>query len=494
LQEAKLPRKEIRKRIMTRKGLDGGSLKLLTDDSVLKIHQTAMQVIEEVGFEVQSEMALELFEGAGARVDWEKHLVRLNKDKVEELIKTAPSEIRLCGQDVANDILLGARRVYAGTGGTALYIYDPVINQKRQANLEDLRCIAKLVDKLDNIHFFLLPTYPNELPLEHVDVNRFFAGLDNTAKHVMGGVYTLDGAEQVIRTAQIVAGSAENLRQRPLISMIACIISPLRIDKTYGDMLVTIARNGIPVACPAEPLCGATAPVTLAGTLVVQTVDTLLGVLLTQIANPGTPVLFGSVATNTDLRNLNYLAGSVEMGLLNAAGAQMAQFYRLPFYATGGMTDSKTLDAQSGYESALTNLLCALSGANFIHDAAGLMEFAMTASYEKYVIDNEILGMVMRAVEGIKVDDDTMAFDLIKQTGPGGNFVAARHTRHFMRSEHYQPSLSDRNSQEEWLSKGGKETWERASEIVKELLAKPKHSLPTPIKQEVISRIKGIIA
>ncbi|UCD22907.1 MAG: trimethylamine methyltransferase family protein [Chloroflexota bacterium] len=480
--------------MMTRKGLDGGSLKLLTDDSVLKIHQTAMQVIEEVGFEVQSEMALELFEGAGARVDWEKHLVRLNKDKVEELIKTAPSEIRLCGQDVANDILLGARRVYAGTGGTALYIYDPVINQKRQANLEDLRCIAKLVDKLDNIHFFLLPTYPNELPLEHVDVNRFFAGLDNTAKHVMGGVYTLDGAEQVIRTAQIVAGSAENLRQRPLISMIACIISPLRIDKTYGDMLVTIARNGIPVACPAEPLCGATAPVTLAGTLVVQTVDTLLGVLLTQIANPGTPVLFGSVATNTDLRNLNYLAGSVEMGLLNAAGAQMAQFYRLPFYATGGMTDSKTLDAQSGYESALTNLLCALSGANFIHDAAGLMEFAMTASYEKYVIDNEILGMVMRAVEGIKVDDDTMAFDLIKQTGPGGNFVAARHTRHFMRSEHYQPSLSDRNSQEEWLSKGGKETWERASEIVKELLAKPKHSLPTPIKQEVISRIKGIIA
>ena len=478
---------------MTRKGLDGGSFKLLTDDSILKIHQTAMQVIEEVGFEVQSEMALELFEGVGARVDWGKHLVRLNKDKVEELIQAAPSEIRLCGQDETNDIILGGRRVYAGTGGTALYVYDPAVNQKRQASLEDLKCIARLVDKLDNIHFFLLPTYPNELPLEQVDANRFFAGLDNTTKHIMGGVYTLDGAEQVIRMAEIVAGSAEKLRQRPLISMIACIISPLRIDKTYGDMIVTIARSGIPVACPAEPLCGATSPVTIAGTLVVQTVDTLLGVMLTQIVNPGTPVLFGSVATNTDLRNLNYLAGSVEMGLLNAAGAQMAQFYRLPFYATGGMTDSKTLDAQSGYESALTNLLCALSGANFIHDAAGLMEFAMTVSYEKYVIDNEILGMVMRAVEGIKVNDDTLAFDLIKQAGPGGNFVASRHTRHFMRSEHYQPSLSDRNSQEEWLHKGGKETWERASEIVKELLAIPKHSLPTRIRQKVLSQIKGII-
>jgi trimethylamine--corrinoid protein Co-methyltransferase len=479
---------------MIRKGLDGGSFKLLTDDSILKIHQTAMQVIEEVGFEVQSDIALELFEGAGARVDWERHLVRLNRDKVKELIGAAPSEIRLCGQDEANDIVLGGRRVYAGTGGTALYVYDPAVNEKRQANLEDLKCIAKLIDKLENIHFFLLPTYPNELPLEQVDVNRFFVGLDNTTKHVMGGVYTLDGAEQVIRMAQIIAGSAEDLHQRPLISMIACIISPLRIDKTYGDMLVTIARNGIPVACPAEPLCGATAPVTLAGTLVVQTVDTLLGVMLTQIANPGTPVLFGSVATNTDLRNLNYLAGSVEMGLLNAAGAQMAQFYQLPFYATGGMTDSKTIDAQSGYESAMTNLLCALSGANFIHDAAGLMEFAMTVSYEKYVMDNEILGMVMRAVEGIKVNDDTLAFDLIKQAGPGGNFVAARHTRHFMRSEHYQPSLSDRNSQEEWLSRGGKETWERAAEIAKKLLDKPKHSLPAPIRQQVLSKIKGIIA
>jgi len=143
---------------MIRKGLDGGSFKLLNDDSILKIHQTAMQVIEEVGFEVQSDIALELFEEAGARVDWEKHLVRLNRDKVKELIEAAPSEIRLCGQDEANDIVLGGRRVYAGTGGTALYVYNPAVNEKRQASLEDLKSIAKLVDKLDNIHFFLLPT------------------------------------------------------------------------------------------------------------------------------------------------------------------------------------------------------------------------------------------------------------------------------------------------------------------------------------------------
>jgi len=478
---------------MIRKGLAGGSFKPLTEESIRKVHHTVMRIIEEVGFDVNSDTALELFERYGAWVDVEKHRVRMSQERALELINMAPSEIMLCGQDKKHDILLGGNRVYAGTGGTALYIYEPATGEKRLANLEDLKRITKLVDQLDNIHLFMLPTLPNGLPVEQVDVNRFFAGLDNTTKHVMGGVYTLDGVEQVIRMAEIVAGSAEALRQRPIISMITCSISPLKMDKQYGDLVVAIAKSGIPLVCPAEPLCGATSPVTLAGNLVIQTVDSLMGVMLTQIVNPGTSVIFGSVATSTDLRNLKYLAGSVEMGLINAAGAQMAQFYKLPFYATGGMTDSKVLDAQSGYESALSSLLCALAGANFIHDAAGLMEFALTVCYEKFIIDNEILGMVMRAVEGIRVDDDTLAFDLIKQVGPGGNFITAKHTRHFMRSEHYQPSLSDRSSREEWEAGGSKTIWEKAGEMVQKIIAKHTYRLPAEIRRSVLSEITGII-
>jgi len=478
---------------MIRKGLSGGSFKPLTEESIHKIHQTAMQVIEEVGFEVNSRIALELFKKAGASVDDKGHLVRLPQKKAMELLEMAPSEVKLCGQNEKQDILLGGKRVYAGTGGTALYVYEQSTGERRLATLDDLKRIARLVDKLDNIHLFLLPTYPNELPIDQVDVNRFFAGLDNTTKHVMGGVYTFDGLEQVIRMAEIIAGSPERLRQRPIISVIACSISPLKMDGEYGDFIITVAKNGIPVVCPAEPLCGATSPVTLAGNLVVQIVDSLMGVMLTQIVNPGTPVIFGSVASSTDLRDLKYLAGSVEMGLLSAAGAQMAQFYRLPFYATGGMTDSKALDAQSGYESAITNLLCALAGANFIHDAAGLMEFALTVCYEKYIIDDEILGMVMRAVEGVRVNDNTLAFNLIKQVGPGGNFITAKHTRHFMRGEHYQPSLSDRNSREEWEASGGKTTWERAAEGVKKIMAKHGHRLPADTRAQVLSEITGIV-
>ncbi len=478
---------------MVRKGLSGGSYKLLTDESIYKIHEAVMEIFEEIGFQVNSEASLELLKKAGARIDRKKNVVRIPRVTVLRLIRMAPHQVRLCGRDKKHDALLGDKRVYTGTGGTALYIYEPESNNRRQATLDDLKNITKLVDQLDNIHLLLLPTYPNDIPYEQVDVNRFFAGLNGTAKHVMGGVYTMEGIKEVIRMAEIIAGSSQALRDHPIISMIICTISPMKIDSKYGDMLLEIARSGIPVVCPAEPLCGATSPITLAGTVAIQTADSLMGVMLTQLANPGTPVIFGSVASSTDLSDLKYIAGSVEMGLLNAAGAQMAQFYRLPYYATGGMTDSKVLDAQSGYESAITNLLCALSGANFIHDSAGLMEFALSVCLEKLVIDNEILGMVMRAVDGIRVQDETLAMDVIREVGPGGHFVTNKHTRRFMRTSHFHPNISDRNYREDWEKQGEKHTWQRAAEEVKSLLANKSYSLPDSIRQQILSEIPGIV-
>jgi trimethylamine--corrinoid protein Co-methyltransferase len=478
---------------MSQKGLEGGSYKPLSQESIDKIHQTTLRVFEEVGFQVNSESALSFFGQAGAWVDSETHVVRMPPQMVMDFLSRAPSEVRLCGQDEEHDILLGGARVFTGTGGTALNIIDVETDLTRRATLDDLKQIARLVDGLENIHVFMLPTYPSDISAEDVDVNRFFAALDNTTKHVMGGVYTLNGIRQAIRMAEIICGSPQELRRRPLISMITCSISPLKIDRIYGDMLVQIAKAGLPIVCPAEPLSGATAPVTLAGTLLIQNVDSLAGVLLTQVVNSGTPVIYASVASNTDLRDLKYVTGSIEMGLLNAAGAQMAQFYRLPFYATAGMSDSKVVDAQCGYESALTSLLCALAGANFIHDAAGMMEFALSVSYEKFVIDNEILGMVMRAVEGIKVDEDTLAFDVIKEVGPGGHFVSSDHTRKYMRSEHYYPSLSDRLDREEWEAQGGKDAGRRATERVSQLLSEHQFGLPSSVRKRILSEIPGII-
>ena len=178
---------------------------------------------------------------------------------------------------------------------------------------------------------------------------------------------------------------------------------------------------------------------------------------------------------------------------MNAAAAQMAQFYLLPYYATAGMSDSKLNDAQAGYESAITSLMVALAGGNFIHDAAGFLEFCMTASYDKLVIDNEILGMVMRAVEGIQVNDETLAFDLIKKTGPGGHFVSARHTRRHMRSEQYLPQLSDREDRAKWEAAGAKDARVRASERAKEILDRPRQpAIPSSIRERIQKEISGL--
>lgn len=479
----------------TRKGLKGGHYKVISEKDIVKIHETSLRVFAEVGVKVKFPEALELFEKNGAKVDKASRVVKISSEMVTEWIGKAPSTVFLCGRGKNEDLdcEIGGDKVYFGTGGTALNVQESGSNDARRSKLEDIVNMARLVDALDNIHFYMLNVYPNDLSEKEVDVNRFGAALNRTRKHVMGGVYTVEGVRNVIKMAEIIAGSPGKLRDRPFISMVTCVISPLTLDETYAQLTMEAARNRIPVVVPSEPLCGATAPMTLAGNLVIQNVDSLAGVMLAQMTSSGTPTLYGCISSITDLRDMKYLSGAVEMGLMNAAAAQMARFYDLPIYVTAGMSDSKVNDAQAGYESAITNLMVALAGGNFIHDAAGFLEFCMTASYDKLVIDNEIIGMVMRAVDGIKVDDDTLAFDLIKKAGPGGHFISARHTRRHMRTELYKPRLSDRENRDRWRDEGEKDIRQRAAGKAQEILTKPPLSvIPEDIRARIKQEIPGI--
>ena len=479
----------------TRKGLPGGQYKAISEKDIIKIHETSLKVFAEVGVKVKLPEALELFEKNGAKVDQDSRVVKMSTDMVTEWIQKAPSTILLCGREDNGelDCEIGGNSVYFGTGGTALNVQESGSNEARRSELKDIANMARLVDELDNIHFYMLNVYPNDLDEKDVDVNRFGAALNHTRKHVMGGVYTVEGVRNVIKMAEFIAGSPEKLRERPLISMVTCVISPFTLDETYARLTMEAARHRIPVVVPSEPLCGATAPMTLAGNLVIQNVDSLAGVMLAQMTNPGTPTLYGCISSITDLRDMKYLSGAVEMGLMNAASAQMARFYDLPIYATAGMSDSKVNDAQAGYESAITNLMVGLAGGNFIHDAAGFLEFCMTASYDKLVVDNEIIGMVMRAVDGIEVNDETLAFDLIKKAGPGGHFISARHTRRHMRSEIYKPEHSDRENRDRWQKEGAKDSRQRAAEKAKEILARlPQSVIPEDVRERIKQEIPGI--
>lgn len=478
-----------------RKGLTGGQYKPLNEGDIQKIHETCMNVFAEIGVQVNFAEARELFRQAGAEVDESTRIVKVPPDLVQELIAKAPSKVLLCGREENGDLdcEIGGAKVYMGTGGTALNVQDPGSRDARRAKLEDVKNMARLVDALDNVHFYMLNVYPSDLPVERIDVNRFGAALNFTRKHIMGGVYTVEGVRNVIKMAEIIAGSPEKLRERPFISMVTCNISPFKLDESYMQLAMEAARNRIPLVVPAEPLCGATAPITLAGNIVVQTVDTLGGIMFTQLVNPGTPVFYGCISSITDLRDMKYLSGAVEMGLMNAASAQMARFYNLPLYSTAGMSDAKVNDGQAGYESAITGLMVALAGGNFIHDAAGFLEFCLTASYDKLVIDNEIIGMVMRAVEGIQVNDETLAFDVLKKAGPGGHFVSMRHTRRYMRSEQYVPQLSDRDNRDKWQAAGAKDSGARATEKARAVLDSPAQSiLSAEVRQKLGREIPGL--
>ena len=477
------------------KGIFGGQYSPLTNTDIETIHSACLRIFSEVGFKVSVKEGRQLFREAGAEVDEATAVVKVSPDLAMELIGRAPSEVTLCGRaaDAQLDCVIGGKSVYMGTGGTALNVQEPGSTERRQSKLADIAGMAKAVNALDNIHFYMLNVYPHDVPEKNVDVNRFTAALNRTDKHVIGGVYTVSGIDRVVKIAEMIAGSPKALRERPFISMVTCVISPLVIDSKYGKLCMEVAKRGIPLAIPSEPLCGATAPITLAGNVLVWVADTLAGVMLAQLVNPGTPVLAGCVASITDMRDLKYLSGAVEMGLLNAAAAQMAHYYKLPIYTTAGMSDAKTVDAQAGYESAITSLLVALAGGNLIHDAAGFIEFCLTASYDKLVMDNEIIGMVMRAVQGIEVNEKTLGFDLIKEAGPGGHFVSSRHTRRFMRRELYAPSLSDREDREKWTQAGSLDALARATEKAKAILeAKTEPMIPKEIRDRIKAEIKGV--
>jgi trimethylamine--corrinoid protein Co-methyltransferase len=468
----------------------GGVYTPLSQEGVRQIDETSMEVFEQVGIKIAYRPVLDLWRKAGAEVDEEAMIARIDRSVVKKCIASAPGEIVLCGRDPRNDIKLSGTRTHMGTGGTALNIIDVETGLHRSSNIRDVAAAARVVDACGDIDFFVITCFPCELKKEVVDVNRFYAAIQNTSKHVMGGVYTVDGVRKLVRMAELIAGSKDAFKARPFMSMITCIMSPLLMDDSYTELMETACLMGVPLATPCAPMAGTTSPVTLAGTLVQMNVEALAGIVTTQLLSPGHPTLYSVVPTTSDLRTGAFCFGSVETGIMNAASAQIARYYGLPIYNTAGPSESKIPDSQSAYEPAVNVLLSALAGANYIHDAAGLLESGMTISLQTYVIDNEIIGMAKRVVRGIEIDPDTLALDCIKGVGPGGNYLGEDHTSKYMRSEFYYPDLADRRPRGLWENEGKLSAEERARKTALGYLRDHK---PLPLDDGIDRRIRAEI-
>ena len=464
----------------------------LGESDVRRVADAAFEMLEKSGMVVYSPTAFEAFKAAGAVVDEESRIARLPRSLVEDCIASNPSSITLYSRDGKCDAVLEENRVHYGTGGTAIYVLDPETGKRRYSTTEDVLLNARLVSVLDNVHVFTINVFPHDVEgNDGIDVNRFFHALDNTTKHVMGGIYSPNGLRKVVRLAEMIAGDPQVLRARPFVSFITLIISPFKIDETYGEMTCHLAREGLPVVVPTEPMCGTTAPITMAGSVLTHVAETLGGITLVQCVNKGAPGICGSVGSISDLRTMGNLGGPIERGLINAAVAQMAQHFGLPLYSTAGTSDAKSVNVQAAYESAMSSLLVAMSGANYIHDIAGLMEFDLTVSYEKLVVDNEILGMCQRVLRGIEVNDDTLAVDLMIEKGPGKDFLSEEHTVKYMRQEFFMPRLANREKREAFQS--GTDALTRAREFVQQVRESDHESCLLPdVRKSVLSAFPEI--
>ncbi len=469
------------------KGLVGGRYKPLTDEQVRRIHQASLAILERTGVQVEEPEALRLFTEAGTDVDGNR--VRLSQSLIEDTLDKAPSRVVLAGRNPDNDLILEGARVHIGTGGAALQVLDLETSKIRKAVLRDVADMARIVDALDNIHFYLIPIYPTDMSKENVEINKYYASLANTTKHVQAGVYTIQGIRDVVEMCERISGGPKPLRERPIVSFITSwMVSPLKFDAGVTTLLIECCRQRVPVVLSAAPMAGSTAPVTMAGMLAQLNAEQLAGLALTQLAQPGCPVLIGPIPATADMRSGKYLSGSVELGLCNAAITQLAHFYEVPIYNSAGMTEAKIPDIQAGMEKAQSVIQVALAGANFIHHAAGMLEDMSTIAYEQFVIDNELLGMAMRAVRGIEVNDDTLALDVINQVGPGGHYLMEEHTMRYMRTELYYPSaVFDRQGRERWEEAGGTDAWTRAKEIARRILAEHQ---PEPLDPQVDAWIR----
>jgi len=451
---------------MPLKGLAGGLYKPLSTNDIATIHEGSLMILENIGMTYESGLdeTLAMLEGKGLKVDRGKARIYFDRDLVEAQTAAAPEQVILYNRDGSDALDLTQHHVYLGTGGAAVIILDLETGKARSTTLNDMYQIARLTNRLDNIHFFVRPCAPTDIAVSDHDANAIFACLKGTAKHVMSGLTNEAGVHKMLDIAAMVAGSMDALIEKPFISVIASFaISPLKLCTQSTLIMLEAGRNRIPVALSAAPM---------AGTLAQLHAEQLAGITICQLTNPGAPLLYGGIPGRANMRSLAYMGGAVECGMMNAAIHQLAHYIKVPNYNSSGLTDSKIPDAQASWEKALSTVLAAMGGSNYIHHAAGMLESMLAVAYEQYVIDDEIIGMSCKVLEGIPVDAEHLALEAIEEVGPGGSFIMSPHTMTHMRQEYFGGNgVSDQESREKWAEKGSLDARTRARDIAKKILA-----------------------
>ncbi|MCG8549821.1 MAG: trimethylamine methyltransferase family protein [Desulfobacterales bacterium] len=463
-------------------------LTLLSDEDVKNVHQAALQVLEEVGLWLPNTEALEILEQGGANVDHEKQVAKYPAAMVEKAIASFPNRFTWHARNPENSIEIGEGNTYFSMPDSALNIIDRNGN-RRPGVIKDGEDICRLCDALPNMAVASTGINPPDMPGGLLEAWHTRTMFSCSSKAVFGVSREVD---MVLEMAQIVADTCDHL-PKGVLPLVAIMnpFSPLHNEEDQLSGMIKYARKGVPVSISPEVQAGATGPATIAGSLAQQTAEFLGHAVLVQCVNPGLGVIYGTVSSAFDMKTLILPYGSPEADILAVGTVQMARYYGVPARNTGGSSDSNRLDMQAGAEAMMSSLIAILAGASFVLHGAGELENTMAVSYEKILVDDDIINMARRFARGMTVDTDNLAVDVIKEVGcgPHGQFLQHPHTFKHFRTEQFMPDFFVRDAYSKWEDKGNKGVEERAADRVAHLLETHE---PVPLPEDAQKAIDEI--
>ncbi len=446
-------------------------LELATEEQIEAIHNTSMRVLSELGIRVMGTRVMDLFEAAGASVDRSEKVIRIDESLVREALKTVPSSFTLTSRNPAKRLDIGGTSLAFGLVAGPPNVHDRV-NGRRPGNLGDYKNFIRLAHYFNAIHLIgNQVTAPQELPANsrHLDCYLANLTLSDLTYHctAIGRGRALDGITMMAISRGI---SVEEMARDPGVTTIISVNSPRLFDDAMGEGLMAMAEHGQPVTVTPFTLMGAMTPVTLPAALVQQNAEALFGVALTQLVRPGTPVMYGAFTSNVDMRSGAPAFGTPENTKANLIAGQLARRYRLP-YRTSNANASNAVDLQAAYETCMATWGAVMGGGNLIYHAAGWLEGGLTASYEKLVLDVEILQNMTEILRPVDFSVDELGFEAIKSVLPGGHFFGAEHTMARYETAFYRPLLSDWTNYGGWEAAGAHDALERATALWQRALA-----------------------
>ncbi|MCH8118824.1 MAG: trimethylamine methyltransferase family protein [Planctomycetes bacterium] len=463
------------------------TIRFLTDELIEKIISEATGILCTLGIEIHNKTILTMLSDCGCRIDMEEHHAVLTQEVIDKALKTPPESFRLYDVTGKQTHDFSGRNIHFTPGSTALNILDSQASKMRKPVTADYINFVKVVEQLEHIASTSTALVPADVPERISDSYRLFLSLLYGRKPVVTGAFTIESFNVMKDFQLAIRQSSEALKEKPLTIFSCCPTSPLKWCDVTSQNLLDCARYFIPVELISMPLSGFVAPVTLVGTLVQHTAETLSGVVISQIANPGTPILYGGSPAVFDIRHETTPMGAIETMMIDCAYNEIGKYLHMPTQAYISLSDSKQLDTQAGLESGIGAALAALSGINNI-SGPGMLDFESCLSLEKLVVDNEICGMVFRLIAGIEPREDFPALGIFQELLEEKHLLISEHTRRYLHKEHFFPGpVIDRARRSRWEQDGALTIEQRAHREVEKLLESYEPSdLPEHVKKELV--------